>query len=788
MTGLSKKILLCLLSVALVTGTFLLDQASFASKEKEVVPDVTILEKGPAGKVKTEDKLYTAESGDKDRLVLLFGKNVAVRLDKNSSATFKIEKTVGTPRKILVNDLKGKVWVNTLNSEVPTEVTVSQIKLQLEPGIFDLRFLDGKINLAAMRRSAVAEFDGNELVVPEGNAIGLSAAEKDKLDALSYPDFAKKFPYVALAQPDDWASRNAKDDVNFGDVYRSNVDKEVRDAGQKLGNDKSSIFVKLGNFTNGINVALTFDPVRKSKKEVSSALNYLDAAVYNYSIGNNDIGDNFLVDFSNTVGGINVDDETLMTLRIKQDELAFNRPVDSSFSAKKAIREITKMAYIERLHAAFVDALDAAAAGVDTETKQRTANLLRQFGYLADTKIGTVKNSTSAGLVLFDYVRLKDFVNKNPTLFKEDFLNILGLYENAYLGIAAGGKETEDAKRFFVSEKIKKIQKIKNMLGDMDFQDGRKAILFLAGQIEPIKSTITDVSVISSFDGQMYDVASFLSFLRSSSSDNLHGSYDEAFANFQAGVDQMKKVTDLLAVSSGGEQISPSRREELASTASADLSGIGVTDLKIELPQDEGDSGVKITAAKLEEKPFTATYDTENKVFTNIMIDGEVVQNAIRLQNLKQFFLLKQGKVPITPGVTEDSLVEGPSQDSLLLKVAKAKLLDSFKALNILVEDKYLGFEDLDKDIVHIRLATVGQASDAKVFSFDLTQKMTVVTNLKVQTVAGELSVNDTFTLRELPTKVEQIYARALFEKQREEELQNFMKDGTIPGTSTEVQ
>lgn len=790
MTGLPKKIVLCLLSVALVTGTFLIDQASLASKAKEVIPDVTILEKGPAGKVKTEDKLYTAESGDKDRLILLFGKNVVVRLDKSSSAIFKIEKTTATPRKILVNELKGKVWVNTLNSEVPTEVNVAQIKLELEPGIFDLRVSDGKINLAAMRRSAVLEFDGNKLVIPEGNSIALSATENRKFDGLSYSDFAKKFPYVALAKPDDWVNRNAKDDTNFGDAYRGNVDKEARAEGQKLGTDKSSIFVKTGNFVSNINVALTFDPVKKSKKEISAALNYLDAAVYNNFIGNNDIGDVFLADFNNAVRTINADDETLIALRIKQDELAFARPSDPSFSVKKAIREITKMTTLEHLHAAFVDVLDAAAAGVDTETKQRTATLLRQFGSTTDSKIDTVKDTNSAGLILLDYVRLNDFLNKNPTLLQEDFLHILGLYEDSYLNIAVTGKATEDAGQFFVSEKIKKIRMLKDMLArnDMDFQEGRGAILFLASQIEPIKSTITDASIISSFDSQMYDVAPFLSFLRSSSADNLHGSYDTAFKDFQAGVDQMKKVTDLLAVSSGGEQISPSRREELASAASADLSGIGVSDLKVDLPQDESDSKVKITSAKLEDKPFTATYDTSNKVFTDIVMDGEVIQNAIRLQNLKQFFLFKQGRLLLPSGVTEDSLVEGPSKDSLLQKVAKAKILDSFKALNILVEDKYLGFEDLDKDIVHIRLATVGLASNAKVFSFDLTQKMTVVSNLKVQTVAGELSVNDTFLLRELPTKVEQIYARALFEQQRAEELKNFMENGTVPGTSTDVQ
>lgn len=318
--------------------------------------------------------------------------------------------------------------------------------------------------------------------------------------------------------------------------------------------------------------------------------------------------------------------------------------------------------------------------------------------------------------------------------------------------------------------------------GDIPFQEGRRVILLLASDIESLRPNFSDAAVLVYFDSQLRELAPFLGFLRSQVSANLRGSFEADYREYIESQHEFAQIRELLDSAQGGISISSFRREELAESVSTDFSALGASDIKIMLPDLEGDSRVKIVSALLEEKTFSGVYDTQGKVLSDLVIGEEKIESAVRLENFKKFFLVKMGKASLEAGETIAVLTESRAEESLLERATKSALMEELKKMDISAEDRNLGLEDLDTGVLHVRLAVISQGTDAKVFSFDVGQKLSVVTNLKVQTVLGEIPVNDAFALRELPLKVEQIYSRAVFERQKEEELK---KLGV--GTSTEA-
>ncbi|MEK9132772.1 MAG: hypothetical protein AAB606_03650, partial [Patescibacteria group bacterium] len=129
-------------------------------------------------------------------------------------------------------------------------------------------------------------------------------------------------------------------------------------------------------------------------------------------------------------------------------------------------------------------------------------------------------------------------------------------------------------------------------------------------------------------------------------------------------------------------------------------------------------------------------------------------------------------------GASAESLMEMPSPQSVLEKVSKSTLLEELQKIDVSVEDKYIGLENIDDGVIHVRLALLGKGTDAIFFSFDVSQKISLVTNLKVNTVSGEVPVNDEFALRDLPIKVQQIFKQAMFEKQKEDEMKKMLREG----------
>ncbi|GEM_PF-5587968 len=776
-----KRIFLSAISLLFVFGTFLLDEKVTTARDDSEVSLISVVEKGADAVMETSgDGSYRFESGQTQPMTIVLSENAVLRFAPKTSATLTLGKAGFVEREATFTFNNGRIWINSIASSLLLEVKTSGVQFKMTPGIFDLKYSDRLVDATAYRHSVTAEFLGNQLVLPEGRNMTLDEAKiqnsASTIAKLRYSKLLKEFPYFSPEKPDDWVLQNQSQDEAFFAAYEQKRNRALRDEGPHFGSDENSLFSRLSEFLKQSSITLTFDPQKKEKREMALVFSYFDGAVYHTLVGNNPQSNTLLLSFQKHAQPLRENPQFQVELQNRIDAFAFSRPDDHFFEAKTTLRDLSVSSPLNRFRLAFLDVSDAQALGSDTETRARVFQLLRIFGTLLDGSLKRVNSPESADELFVQYISYQDFLRQHPELLREEFMKISELYERAHLNLLGTKEAADDERQYFISEKLKSIAMIRGFMEKevLPFQEGRRSILSLANQIESLKPAFSDTAVASYFDNQLTTLQPFLAFLRSSRAESLHGSFEKDFTEFSANLDDLRKVTQLLGAATGGTQISAFRREELAGMVADDFSGINISNIKIILPEGEDDPRVKIVSAEFEGKTFSATYDTARKVMSELVFDSEKVPNAVRLENLSKFFLFKMGKFVLPTGATPDSLTEAPSQESLLEKVSKATLLEQLKKLNISVEEKYLGLENLKDGVVHVRLALMGEGVDAKVFSFDVSENASVASNLKVQTVSGEIPVNDTFGLRELPTKVEQIYQRAVFEKQKEEELKKF--------------
>lgn len=768
-----------LISAAFVGLTVIVDARMEKGPELTVSTEFLVTEKGADAHITQDKNSYQVSSGTKGSLSATIGGSAILRMAPKTTAQIVVENALPFP-KLKVQMTEGRIWVNTQASVFTLNFQSASVRATGGPGIYDLQYGDHIVIATALTRPLSVDMLGNPLVVPADRQMTIDESKLttngSTITQLKYSKLSKEFPYVAVDTTGVWFTQNQKNDALFNSEYRKQFSQTVRARGP-VKNLESDSFISSASdvYKESIDL-LTIDPAKKEERKRQDVLDTVHAAFYAVLIGNDAAVTQWTVAAVQKIQNLSNTDQNKMLLQGLLSEVAFADPGDTFFGLKNALRTAYSDAVSVRIQDNFSDMLNIDAAGNDLETEQKIAVKMRQFGtYISDKDLVASFQNPSAPIygakdIFFLGVELSDFLDRHPGLLKQENLSMIEQFESAYLSTIGSRSDADEMRQYYISQKLKRIMVLRSLMEkeDLAFQDARKSILLLASQIEGLSPTSSDAAVISYFENQLKDLSPLIAFLRSSTAENLHGSFKENFDDFNSRVDEMKKVTELLATAVGGTQISPFRREELAGMLATDLGPIGMTNIRLTLPDVEDAVKVKIEEASFESNRITALYDTDRKVFTSLTLNGESVPYTIRLENMKQFLLVKLGRITPQDGTSVESLVEKSpaAEQSVLEKVSKEALITELKKLTITVEDKDFGFEDFAATgVIHIRTATLGVGADARLFGFDLVQKNQTVKNLIVETVSGKIPVNDEFALKDIGDRVDQVYKRALFDQ-----------------------
>lgn len=766
---LGSKVIVFFLGLVAVIGTHFYDISTAKSLATNALIAVSLDGATDEATIKKQGGSYLVTSGKEDATVRLFGSSI-IRLAPET--TLRITPTKSAADLALTS---GRLWITTVDSADILKLSTGELHVTIEPGVYDIGYSEGKLVAQAYRHDLFVELLGRTLIIPEGRMMSLSEKKIIQLGSdlakLHYSKLLKEFPFFALEEGDTWAAQNKEKDAELSREHDKMLRQNVRSRGARVALDGESLVTSISQGVQTTIAALTVNPEKRDERRIEALLDYYDTALYALLIGEERQAQNLLDRLSFDSTRIVNSDAGRELLYERLREIGSPLPTDAFFPARKALDALLDSTTLQNLRHGFNTVRDLAATGSDPETVQRTLALLRSFAATASQHVGEVPQTSGKELFFFGLV-MNDFMTSHPYTLREEFIKLQDSIESRYLETITQKEEGLDERQFYMTQKLALVRQIRALMekDKLPFQDARRAILALVLRIDALRPSFAETAFITYVDAQLTDLAPFVGFLRSTMAEQAHGNFAANFKDYQEQIDEAHSIASLLDTASGGTEISPFKREELAGIVSSDLDA-DFGNIQIALPESDVSSFVRITSAELEGKKLTALYDTDRKIFTEIIFDGQSVPNPVRVANLKKFLLIKMGKLTLQQGETIETLVEATSQESKIEKVAKSSLQEELTRLKISVDDEYIGLENFADGLIHVRLARLGMEPDVRVFSFDISSKLVDVTNLKIQTVKGEISVNDSFLLKELPSRVEQIYQRALFEKQREVEL-----------------
>lgn len=694
------------------------------------------------------------------------------RIDADARVTEEDSNTI-----LLVN---GRIWLNTLYSGYSTRVKSGAVTITVPPSVSSLSYDGAKTTIEVVSRFAYVNIGEQTLYVPQGNgAVIFDSTIKNyskELQQILPSKFFKQFSLYTISKTDTWYTQNTLEDEKVFTVLAKQFIEGIREKGARVSSDGSHVGQTFYSIAVSLKNALTVDDDKRLKTEYADALRYLDTALYFFNIGSIAEGNSVLSTFESKL----VSSKALVQQQLK-DTLDFLSPaiLDPTFApVRETVESLLVTSAHEKVLSGFTSLYDAARAAPSPEQKDRVISSLNVLSTLIEKNVASLTQKEATYVTEL----LSDLLVKNPDLMRDSSFRTLALLQDQSISRAQTKEIKVDTQQFFLSQKLDQLTTIKAALdeGRVDFQRARSAMIFIAQTIDLVKPLLSDSAFLPYFETRYKTIEPFISFLRSAETESLHGSYEKTFAEFKTKVRDASYITQLLNTATGGNGLSSIVREELGAIAAQDFAATALSDIRIAFDSNEDSSLVIITSSFFDGVSFSARYDTVRKLFTSIVFDGKEISNGVRLENLRTFLLVSRGKLSLDNNATAETLTEVPVDDQgAKVKAAVEVLKKKLSQSQISVDEKYIDTTGYEKGVIKVLLAIRGVEPSQKLFSFSVSTDLTTVSGLEVQTVLGQMPVSDTFLLKELAFRVDQMFERAAFEKSKEAEVQLLLDQST---------
>ena len=378
---------------------------------------------------------------------------------------------------------------------------------------------------------------------------------------------------------------------------------------------------------------------------------------------------------------------------------------------------------------------------------------------------------------------LHGLLKDNPALIQEDTVDVwLALSDTVHERTAPADRaKVRDA---HIAMLIDFLELIKQRGGEIP--QARTIGITLSVQLAELKEQGGyDAKSIAVSEERLTALKSFLEFLRTPAAENLHGSFDQALADFEQKKSEDALIKELIAnePAENNQAAEPSLTpEEIREKAQADFASIGLTQGTLEVPESSTDS-VLVQSAQYAGVTFNAVYNVEKKIFSKITVGETVIDPSVTLENLQSFLFALQGKND-TPAVSESPPEVSPTDvgksQERLERIATAHAINTIQKLDLFVIEKDdLKIANLDLNEFAIQNAQwQDAAAEVYVVSFIWNSETNSIRSLVLKTPLGDIPVNEIRDIFDIKEKAELIVKRAALEKERLDEFENGLESG----------
>lgn len=768
---------------------------------------------------------------------ILFPDYGELRLDINTNLVLKEIDTVNDKYEFILKN--GSIWGNLQFTDYDVVIFTEYGKVTPGNASFSISYDGVKTDIYVDKHDIKVDvLNDDEILntfwIAEGNKVQMLNSkikkESETIKKLLYSKLIKEFNYgrisISKLTDDLWIKLQRENDLDYIEKVNDDMSDVLKKYGLKT-LSTTSIRFQFKAMVTDLRSSLTFSEDKNNTILLSSIFENLHDAKYLYLNENDTDGGVRLALFENDIakpeyqGSNSFQKELFAKLQSEFDELRFVVPGDNLYPVKNVIwtqllsvqsqKFLTMQYEFDLLTAKINDVYDS----IVLEPKEALIVFEEYFDAYGKIRLSYQKDlSMIEDKLIHQNILVSNLLFKSPDLYRVDLFESKIQLENDYIVAISGGKNKQEQRQTFITEKIDLLSRIKYFLfnEELDAGDARKIVFSLIRNIEDLKENISEVAAINQlFEKRLADFGVFWQYLNSPeySQTPLHGaSHKDRYDEFKKIQEDLVTFDDIREEILGSEEGLDFTTDDILSQVELDLKEAGVSNIEFGFYNDPSQTKVPLVKAIVAGITWRGTYDFDRKMVANIIVEDQVLtQEGVKLSNLQKFITnavqekrkeeeaaelaaaeaeVEKPEVVLEDpkSVDPDPIIENPVEDlkeeisseisdeipedskaisSSTISVdlaAKVFLMEKFSKLGMVVSRDAIEVKDLNAGEYEIKNVYYEENRNAK-FSFSYSSSDDEVYNLVVETEQGAKVANDTFSSFFLKPFVLKIYEEA---------------------------
>lgn len=708
---------------------------------------------------------------------------------------------------------KGEVWVSSIGSTATLTVYVPQGAMATsDHNSFNVASRDGSLSIFAARNpvrtalflpkssTSTTLFSPadirplNSILVTEGSQLDVLLSKiQPKLEKLLYSKLVKEFQYQPVLESEikknTWFQFNYQLDASYRDTALAQLIAMVKSHGT-LNPDPSNPLAMAYRGFHAFRNALTFDQRMRRENVLENTLSYLDDAIYLSTVSQNVAARDRMNYFTQLVANNAQDQDFLRSVeealwdRLQRFSLVV--PQDGSLFALKidlrnALLSLNYSGYklsFDRASRLVRSGLYDVSSALNFDTAVTNQLFHDYVDGVEKLFVAYADDIAKSSQVLAEENQLlAQLYLRSPLFYNQSYFSQKFKIESEWLKLLPDDTNKQEENQTLIAAKIDLMKKLRSYFFQDKVQliDARAVMYMLLTDITQATDTSSDTAAVQHMRDALKLQQSFWKYLNSSefADSSVHGqTHRDRFLAFEKNVIEQKEIESIQEGLLGTIPLSSSESRQTLLDVQKSFTKMGVTKLEVSPLLDKDQKQVYITSAEYQGVPFSAIYDRDSSLISDVKVYGEtVLSSAVPLNQLKTLFRPKSDDDTSSLALASDvgsigaSSLSGSFNENSVEKVARLFIVKKFSDLGFTLSLDQV--ETVNYQTKLFRLAGVELPFDSNpiILTFSLDLKSNMVSDVSFPLLGQPVKMTGEFALDAFAEQVKVYYEKTFYEK-----------------------
>ncbi len=751
---------------------------------------------------------YQIVSGDKIGVSLSFPGGSTARLAPSTQLVV-LSVSPDSPYAILLKS--GEVWINSIGSMHSLTAYVPQGAMaSSDNNAFNVFSRDGELRIFAAKNpvrtalflpTSADVSDGtpfsvadvhtlNSILVTEGNQLDVLLSKiQPKLEKLLYSKLVKEFQYQPLPDSDikknNWFQFNYQLDASYRYTALTQLVSMVKERSTANPDPSNPLSVFYGAF-HAFRNALTLDSQVRRRDSIEHALSYLDDAIYLFTVSQTTVAGDRMKYFTELVSSQSADGDFFRAV----DDALWDRfqrfsllvPQDGSlFALKTHLRDVLLQLNQGGYHLSFdrasslvrsslydvYSALDFDSIVTNQLFHQYIDGTQELFALYSDDI------SKNPQVLAEENQLLSQLYLRSPLFYKESYFAQKFKLESEWLKLLPEGVDKREENQTLIAAKLDLIKKLRSYFFDekIELVDARAVMFMLLSDITAATDSNSDVAAVKLLRDALTLQQSFWKYLNSSdfADSTVHGQTNkDRFVAFTKNVIDQQEIDSLQKGLLGTIPLDSQESRQTLLDIQRTFAGLGVSKLNVSPLLDKDQKQVFITSAEYNGIPFSAIYDRDSALISDVKVYNEIVlSSAVPLSQLRTIFKPTSTNGSPLLALTNDTntALSGSFVDNSVEKVAKLLIVKKFTDLGFKITIDMVSTSNYPAKLFQLTGVELPFDKNPIILGFSLDLKSNIVSSVSISILGQSSKMDGEFPIDGFADAVKVFYEKAFYQK-----------------------